>query len=67
MPNVALSSPHRVAIKCFMDCLGQTFPLARCIVHYAIATTFMKPVSKPPTYQTLNAPYPATVSCDSNL
>ena len=33
-----------------MDCLGQTFPLARCMVHYAIATTVVKPVSKPPTY-----------------
>ena len=29
VPNVALSSPHEAAIECFLDCLGQLFPLPR--------------------------------------
>ena len=27
VPNAALSSPHKAATKCILDCLGQLFPL----------------------------------------
>ena len=48
VPNVALRSPHKMAIECFMGCLGKLSASRRCqlVLNLALLGTFPPLMSK---------------------